>query len=59
MEYLSKERYDEIADELKHLINDVYPKVKDDLAEASAQVPSRNPAPANRKHYVGLKIVTA
>ena len=38
MEYLSKERYDEIADELKHLINDVYPKVKDDLAEA--QVPS-------------------
>ena len=37
MEYLSKERYDEIAAELKHLINEVYPKVKDDLAEASAQ----------------------
>lgn len=36
MEYLSKERYDEIADELKHLINDVYPKVKDDLAEPCA-----------------------
>ena len=37
MEYLSKERYDEIATELKHLIGDVYPKIKDDLAEASAQ----------------------
>ena len=37
MEYLSKERYDEIAAELKHLINEVYPKVTDDLAEASAQ----------------------
>ena len=37
MEYLSKQRYDEIAAELKHLINEVYPKGKDDLAEASAQ----------------------
>lgn len=37
MEYLSKERYDEISAELKHLINVVYPKVTDDLAEASAQ----------------------
>ena len=37
MEYLSKERYDEIAAELKHLINVVYPMVKDDLSEASAQ----------------------
>ena len=37
MEYLSKQRYDEIAAELKLLINEVYPKVKDDLAEASAQ----------------------
>ena len=37
MEYLSKQRYDEIAAELNHLINDVYPKVKDDLAEARAQ----------------------
>ena len=37
MEYLSKQKYDEIAAELKHLINEVYPKVKDDLAEASAQ----------------------
>ena len=37
MEYLSKQRYDEIAAELKHLINEVYPKVKDDLAEARAQ----------------------
>ena len=37
MEYLSKQRYDEIVAELNHLINVVYPKVKDDLAEASAQ----------------------
>ncbi len=37
MEYLSKHRYDELAAELKHLISEVYPKVKDDLAEASAQ----------------------
>lgn len=37
MEYLSKQRHDEIAAELKHLIDEVYPKVKDDLAEASAQ----------------------
>ena len=37
MEYLSKQRYDEIVAELNHLIDDVYPKVTDDLAEASAQ----------------------
>ena len=37
MEYLSKERYDEIATELNHLISVVYPQVQDDLAEASAQ----------------------
>ena len=37
MEYLSKERYDEITAELKHLIEEVYPKVKEDLAEMSAQ----------------------
>ena len=37
MEYLSKQRYDEITAELKHLIDVVYPKVKDDLAEARAQ----------------------
>ncbi len=37
MEYLSKERYQEIAAELKNLITVVYPKVKDDLAEARAQ----------------------
>ena len=37
MEYLSKERYNELAAELKHLINEVYPKVTEDLAEASAQ----------------------
>lgn len=37
MEYLSKQRYDEIAAELQHLISVVYPQVQDDLAEASAQ----------------------
>ena len=37
MEYLSKQRYDEIAAELRNLIDVVYPKIKDDLAEASAQ----------------------
>lgn len=37
MEYLSKQRYDEINAELKNLIEVVYPKVKDDLAEARAQ----------------------
>ena len=37
MEYLSRQRYDEISAELKHLLNVVYPKVKDDLAEARAQ----------------------
>ena len=37
MEYLSKQRYDEIAAELKHLINEVYPQVKENLAETRAQ----------------------
>ena len=37
MEYLSKQRYDEIAAELNHLINEVYPQVKDNLAETRAQ----------------------
>ena len=37
MEYLSKQRYDEIAAELNHLINVVYPQVREDVAETSAQ----------------------
>ena len=37
MEYLSKERYNELAAELNHLVTEVYPKVTDELAEASAQ----------------------
>lgn len=37
MEYLSKERYNEIAAELKHLIEEVYPKVQEDLAETGSQ----------------------
>lgn len=37
MEYLSKQRYDEIAAELNHLINVVYPEVREIVAETSAQ----------------------
>ena len=37
MEYLSKQRYDEIATELNHLIDVVYPEVRDQVAETSAQ----------------------
>ena len=37
MEYLSKKRYDEIAAELDHLINVVYPEIREDVAETSAQ----------------------
>ena len=37
MEYLSKKRYDEIAAELNHLISVVYPEVRDQVAETSAQ----------------------
>ncbi len=37
MEYLSKQKYDEIAAELKYLISEVYPKVTDEVAETGAQ----------------------
>ncbi|MBR5924151.1 MAG: transcription elongation factor GreA [Bacteroidales bacterium] len=37
MEYLSKQRYDELVTELKHLIEEVYPRVSAELAEMSAQ----------------------
>lgn len=37
MEYLSKQRHDEIAAELNHLINVVYPQIREDVAETSAQ----------------------
>lgn len=37
MEYLSKERYDEIAAELNELVSVEYPKIKDALSEARAQ----------------------
>ena len=37
MEYLSKQRYDEIVAELNHLVNVVYPEVREDVAETSAQ----------------------
>ena len=36
MEYLSKERYDEIVAELNNLMHVEYPKLKEDLAEARA-----------------------
>lgn len=37
MEYLSKHRYDELASELDYLISVVYPEVRDQVAETSAQ----------------------
>ncbi|MGN0196284.1 MAG: transcription elongation factor GreA [Candidatus Cryptobacteroides sp.] len=37
MEYLSKERYDEIVAELNHLIDVEYPQIRDELSEARAQ----------------------
>ena len=37
MEYLSKQRYDEIVAELDHLISVVYPQIREDVAETSAQ----------------------
>lgn len=37
MEYLSKERYDEIVAEVDYLINEEYPRIKEALAEAWAQ----------------------
>lgn len=37
MEYLSRQRYDEIAAELNHLIDVVYPEVREQIAETSAQ----------------------
>ena len=37
MEYLSKHRYEELVTELNHLINVVYPQVREDVAETSAQ----------------------
>lgn len=37
MEYLSKERHDEIVAELNDLINVQFPKIKDELSEARAQ----------------------
>ena len=37
MEYLSKERYGQLSEELKWLINEEYPRIKDELSEARAQ----------------------
>ena len=37
MEYLSKQRYEEITAELNHLISVVYPEVREQIAETSAQ----------------------
>ena len=37
MEYLSKQRYDEILTELNYLIDEVYPTIREALAETSAQ----------------------
>lgn len=37
MEYLSKERHDELAAELENLINVEYPRIREELSEARAQ----------------------
>ena len=37
MDYLSRQRYDEIAAELDHLITVVYPEIRDNVAETGAQ----------------------
>ena len=37
MEYLSKQRYDELVAELNHLITVVYPEVREDVAETGSQ----------------------
>ena len=37
MEYLSKQRYDELAAELKYLIEVVYPQVRENVAETISQ----------------------
>ena len=37
MEYLSKQRYDEIVTELDHLINVVYPEIRENVAETGSQ----------------------
>ncbi len=37
MEYLSRQRYDEIVSELDYLITVVYPEVRENVAETSAQ----------------------
>ena len=37
MEYLSRQRYEEIAAELDHLITVVYPEIRESVAETSAQ----------------------
>lgn len=37
MEYLSKERYDELVAELNRLIDVEYPQIRDELSEARAQ----------------------
>ena len=37
MEYLSRQRYDELTSELNHLIRVVYPEVRDQVAETRAQ----------------------
>ena len=37
MEYLSKERHEQLVGELNRLINEEYPRIKDELSEARAQ----------------------
>ena len=49
MEYLSKERYDEILSELNRLMNVEYPKVKEDLDVLAADAFADACRPGNPK----------
>ena len=58
MEYLSKQRYEEIAAELRHLVGEVYPKVTEDLAEASAQGDRSDNAGYREARWIQAKTIS-
>ena len=51
MEYLSKQRYDEINAELKNLIEVVYPKVKDDTVKQDGSRPRQSAGSVSCRRY--------
>lgn len=57
MEYLSKERYDQIVAELNTLTDVEYPRIKDALAEARAQGDLSENALSKVKDEKGIKRV--